>query len=116
MAWIDDNQALNSAIIAAFGQTVVYSRPSSPTSDGLAPFNLSVSIETGPGYQEPTSKFMARVLADLSQIPGGPQKGDLMVITPGLHPGSSSETYSVGEIYRDPETSTTYLLIRWTGQ
>lgn len=117
MTWAQQAANVNAAIVDPrhFGVTATYSRPASGQFSPIAPFALSVSIETGRGYEDPTTPLYGEVGIQQSAVPLGPQKGDLIVLanpTPLLPSG----TYAVHEIYSDDQTGWCRAMIRWTGQ
>lgn len=102
----------DAAVVSAFGQAVTYTQAS-----GGSPFSLGVLVDTGGKFSQPLAPMAASVFvpAAYTAIPGGPQKGDLLQITPGFM-GLESGSYKVQEIQPDSNETAAYLLIRWTGQ
>jgi hypothetical protein len=108
---------VDTAVVASFGQSVTYSRPANAVFSHVAGFALSVAVDASGKYGDPNSKIAASLLVPLAAtaIPFGPQKGDLVEVTPGFK-GLSAGSYVVQEIqWSDPQQGTALLLIRWTG-
>ncbi len=109
-------QAVDLAVVAAFGQSVQYSRPAGPSFDAVDPFALSVIVDTGGKYADPQGDYAAILFVPAAgtAIPLGPQKGDLIEITPGFS-GLSAGSYFVQMVRQDSVEGAAQLAIRWTG-
>jgi hypothetical protein len=106
--------AVDAAILGSpWSETVLYQRPQSSQLNALAAFAVAVVIDAGGEYASPSSSIFADVFLQTSAIPGGPQKGDQLVISDSaLPPG----TYLVQEIFWDRKAGSAHLKVRWTGQ
>lgn len=76
--WESLADGATTALEAAFGETVSYSRSASQTLDALAEFEVTAIPRLGLEFQGHTSASHALdvVVADIS---GGPQRGDVVV-------------------------------------
>lgn len=108
---------VDQAVVGAFGQSVTYSRPLSTSFSAVSGFALKVAVDSSGKYGDPNSKIAGSLLVPsaASAIPLGPQKGDLVEVTPGFK-GLTAGSYVVQEIHwNDPQQGTAFLMIRWMG-
>lgn len=107
MDWATAFAGLDIACIDEFGQSVTYSRPLSPNFAAVAQFTLNILPDTSGPYATPLGPEAGALFVRISDIPLGPQKGDLVTFL--------TRVYLVQEIVQDVSEGSAYLKIRWTG-
>ena len=98
--------ALAGSVIATvqgvFGSStaITYSRAAQGAGDAVAAFLLPSAVDGGGAYTSPAGGFANMLFVRLSDIPGGPMKGDSVVIanTPAL---VCDGAYKVADIWKD---------------
>lgn len=113
MAWRDLVAVSVNIELTFYGEDVSYSRPVSPRFVAVPVFTAKAWIDTGGEYASPTGPLFAAVFVRLSDIPLGPQKGDLVAtLSPSPLAGRS---YRVEEIFPNVNENHAILKVRWTG-
>lgn len=107
MDWATAFANLDLACIDEFGQAVTYSRPISANFAAVATFSLNVLPDTSGSYATPLGPEAGALFVRTSDIPLGPQKGDLVTFL--------ARVYIVQEIVQDISEGSAYLKVRWTG-
>jgi len=115
LSWQTAFDDLNATVIATFGQPVTYSRPASVNFDEIAPFQFNADVETGGEYAGPSGALYGTVLVLISDIPLGPQKGDLLIPSVTANGFNAGRTYEVDEIFLDATEGSAMLKLRWLG-
>ena len=90
----------------------VYSRPAGPVLNAVAAFAITGALNSGGGYSSPTGPFASCLMVRASDIPLGPQKGDLVAIAAAPAPMKSG-SYRVQEIFMDPAAGWANLDLRF---
>jgi hypothetical protein len=103
-----------STLQSVFGSSTafLYSRPAGPQFDAIAPFAINGALNAGGEYATPTGPFAASFLVRPSDIPLGPQKGDLITIA-AAPARMKSGNYRVQEIFMDAAAGWASLAIRF---
>jgi len=116
LPWQIEFADMNDAILAEFGQPVTYWRPDSPHfPGGFDPITIDADVETGGEYASPTGPLYGSVYLLISNIPLGPQKGDLLIPSITSYSLIAGRTYRVDEIYLDATEGSATLKVRWGG-
>lgn len=97
----------DAVLISAFGRSVQYSRPESSLFSGIPPFSVSGVLNTDGQYADPMGAIYGALFVVAADIPGNPQKGDLVLI---------DRTYIVKEVFYDAGEGWARLMLRYSGQ
>lgn len=114
--WSDQRSELTDACIAAFGDAgpLLYSRPASGSFSAVAQFSLQGIFDTSGEFASSTGPAFGQAYVKISDIPLGPQRGDLIIPTVGL-PALVGRIYRVEESFPDFVSGDAELKVRWTG-
>ena len=103
-----------STVQSVFGSSTafIYSRPAGPRFNAVPAFAITAALNSGGDYASPTGQIAGALLVRMSDIPLGPQKGDIVTIAAAPAPMKSGD-YLVQEIFMDAAPGWAMLQIRF---
>jgi hypothetical protein len=107
-----DSLINNALLTSPFAESLTYSRPQSPDFAALPAFTLPAIVNTSGEFASPSGPLYAEVFLQISEIPLGPQKGDLITAAGNTIPDG---IYLVQEIFSDRSAGCARLKMRFKG-